>query len=72
MTIAWLAFVQVAAASLIAACLLVTLFSLGLRVGDGEAAWRRPAAVALFTLCGAVVVLGIFLIIPALHGALGL
>jgi hypothetical protein len=72
MTIAWLSFVQVAVASLVAACLLVTLFSLALRVGDGDRPWRRPTAVALFVLCGAVAVLGIFLIVPALHGILGL
>lgn len=72
MTIDWLAFVQVVVAALVAACLLVTLFSLGLRAIDGAQPWRRPVGIALFVLCALVVALGIFLIIPALHGVLGL
>jgi hypothetical protein len=64
MTIDWLAFVTVVAGSLIAACLLVTLFSLGLRLSDGAAPWRRPVSVGLFVLCAAVVVFGIYLIVP--------
>ena len=64
MTIDWLAFVTVVAGSLIAACLLVTLFSLGLRLGDGTAAWRRPVSVGLFVLCAAVVAFGIYLVVP--------
>lgn len=63
----WGSFALVAGASLIAACVLVTLFSLALRLGDGEARWRRPASVALYVLCGLCVVGGITLIVPALH-----
>jgi len=65
MTIDWLAFVTVVAGSLISAALLVTLFSLGLRLGDGAASWRRPVSVLMFVLCGLVVGFGIYLIIPA-------
>jgi len=44
----WLAFLTVFVASLVAACVTVTLFSLALRLGDGAAAWRRPVSSALF------------------------
>lgn len=64
----WSTFPLVVGAALVAACLLVTLFSLALRVGDGDAGWRRPASVGLFVLCGLVVAFGIYLIVPALHG----
>ncbi|MEO6115918.1 MAG: hypothetical protein ABIP33_05990 [Pseudolysinimonas sp.] len=67
MTIDWLAFLTVVLGSLIAACLLVTLFSVGLRLNDGTAAWRRPVSVVVFVLCAAVVVFGIYLIVPFLH-----
>lgn len=69
MTIAWGDFLTVIIASLVAASLLVTLFSLGLRLGDGEARWRKPASIAMFVLCGLLVAVGIFLIVPALHSA---
>ncbi|HWM33281.1 MAG TPA: hypothetical protein VNR36_03470 [Pseudolysinimonas sp.] len=68
----WMAFVTVALASLIAAGLLVTVFSLALRVGDGKGAVRRWGAVALFGLCVFIVLAGIFLIVPALHKPVGL
>lgn len=69
MTINWFNFIVVVASSLVAACLLVTLFALGLRLADGTARWRRPVSVAFFVLCGLLVALGIFLIVPALHSA---
>ena len=69
MTINWFNFVVVVASSLVAACVLVTLFSLALRLADGAAPWRRPVSVTLFVLCGLVVAFGIFLIVPALHSA---
>jgi hypothetical protein len=72
MTIDWMAFVTVVVAALVAAGLLVTLFSLALRVGDSEVRLRRLASVALFAACGFVVLFGIFLIVPALHAPLGL
>jgi hypothetical protein len=67
MIIAWGSFVEVVVASLVAACLLVALFSLALRINDSALTWRRLSAVALFTLCAAVVAFGIFLIVPAFH-----
>jgi len=67
MTIDWLAFLTVVVASLVSACLLVTLFAVGLRLSDGTAPWRRPVSIALFVVCGLVVVFGIYLIVPFLH-----
>jgi hypothetical protein len=67
MTIDWLAFVTVVVGSLVSACLLVALFSIGLRLSDGTAPWRRPVSVALFVVCAAVVLFGIYLIVPFLH-----
>ena len=69
MTINWGDFLTVIIASLVAASLLVTLFSLGLRLGDGSERWRRPVSVTMFVLCGLLVAAGIFLIVPALHSA---
>ena len=65
--IAWENFAIVVAAALVAACVLVTLFSAALRVGDGTEPWRRPASIALYVLCGFAVAFGIYLIVPALH-----
>ena len=62
-----MAFLTVVVGSLVAACLLVGLFSVGLRLSDGAAAWRRPVSVAVFVICAAVVVFGIYLIVPFLH-----
>jgi hypothetical protein len=63
----WATFPLVVGVALVAASLLVTLFSLALRVGDGKETWRRPASVGLFVLCALVVAFGIYLIVPALH-----
>jgi len=63
----WLAFVSVVLSAAIAACVIVTLFSLGLRLGDGEEPWRKRVSIALFVLCGLFVLFGIYLIVPALH-----
>lgn len=59
----WMAFVTVFLAALISACVAVTLFSFALRLGDGEAAWRRPVSVLLFVLCGLAVLFGIYIIV---------
>ena len=67
MTIDWAAFLTVVVGSLVSACLLVTLFSLGLRLNDGTARWRRPVSVVVFVACAAVVVFGIYLIVPIFH-----
>lgn len=67
MTINWLAFVTVVLTSLVAACGVVTLFALALRIGDSEVTARRVAAVALYVVCAAVVLFGIWLIVPFFH-----
>ena len=63
----WQAFLTVVLASGVAACMLVTVFSLALRLGDGAAPWRKPLSIGLYVLCGAIVLFGIYLIVPALH-----
>ena len=68
MTIEWGSFATVVVSAMIAAGLLVTFFSLALRLGDGVATWHRVVSVVLYVLCGVVVVYGIYLIVPALHG----
>ena len=67
MMIDWWAFVTVVAASLLGACGVVLVFSLALRLGDGEAPWRRPVSVALYVVCVGIVLFGIWLIVPFLH-----
>ena len=69
MTINWLDFITVIVASLVGACLLVTMFSLALRFGGTEVVWRTRVSVLLYVLCGLFVAFGIFLIVPALHTA---
>ncbi|MGV8884040.1 MAG: hypothetical protein ACOH1T_00435 [Microbacteriaceae bacterium] len=63
----WIAFLIVVATSLTAACLLVTLYSLALRFSSGTAPWHRFASVSMYVLCGIAVLIGIYLIVPALH-----
>ena len=72
MTIDWMAFVTVVVAALVSACLLVTVFSLALRVGDSGSKRRRLGSVVLYAVCGFIVLFGLFLIVPALHTPLGL
>jgi cytochrome c oxidase assembly factor CtaG len=66
-TIDWLAFVTVVAAALVAACVLVTLFAVALRVGDSAVPLRRAASFVLYLGCVAVVLYGIYLIVPIFH-----
>jgi hypothetical protein len=70
----WLAFLTVLVASVVSACAVVALFAAGLRLvsDDGTPGatgrrWRRPLGVASFVLCGAAILYGVYLIIPALH-----
>jgi hypothetical protein len=70
MSIDWIAFLTVTGVAVVGAGVLVTLFSLGLRLGDGHARWRRPVAVALFALCAVLVAGGVWLVIPSLHPGL--
>ena len=60
----WAAFAIVALASFTAAVVVVTLFSLGLRLRVAG----HWAQFLCFALCGSAVLLGIYLIVPALHG----
>ena len=68
----WVAFASVAAASLIAACSLVALYTVGVRLlsstSDVLPRTRRLTAITCFVLCGALVLFGIYLIVPVLHG----
>lgn len=67
MTIDWLAFVTVVVTSLVAACALVALFATALRIGDSTVPVRRAASFLLYLVCVAVVVFGIYLIVPVFH-----
>ena len=69
----WASFGLVALASLIAASALVALYASGIRL----MAWshsgslmrtKRIGAIVCFIACGALVLFGIYLIVPALHG----
>ncbi|GAA3746659.1 hypothetical protein GCM10022239_22770 [Leifsonia bigeumensis] len=75
--IEWGSFVIVAVASLVGACLLVTIAALGIRLFEAGTRARGvdprtgrlalAGARALFGVCGAVVLFGVYLIVPALH-----
>ena len=60
----WSAFAVVALASFVAACVVVALFAVGVRLRVAGH-WGQYLCCAL---CGAAVLLGIYLIVPALHG----
>jgi hypothetical protein len=64
----WAAFLVVLFATLVGASLVVTLYSLGLRLLDRSTGLRRGAGVACFVVCALVVLYGVYLIIPAFHG----
>ena len=67
MDIDWLDFVIVLVVSLVSASLFVATFSLALRIGSVDTPWRKRGSIALFVLCGLIVLYGIYLIVPALH-----
>ena len=67
--IRWDFFIIVIVSSLVAAGLLVTLFSLALRFSDGAAPWRRTVSIVMYALCALLVAIGIVLIVPALRSA---
>ena len=68
--IRWDFFVLVILSSLVAAGLLVTLFSLALRFGDGTTRRRRWLSTLMYALCGLLVAVGIILIVPALRSTI--
>jgi hypothetical protein len=64
--IEWGSFFVVFAAAVIAACLVMTLFSLGLRLATPQTTRvRRGVGIACFVLCALAMLLGVCLIIPA-------
>lgn len=67
MSIDWLSFLTVAATSIVAACVIVFLFSVGLRFVASGTTWRRPIGVLSFIVCGLLILFGVYLIIPGLH-----
>lgn len=77
MNIQWLSFVTVTVVTLVASLSLVTLYSLAVRLkaiaedGGRGATPAKGGAVACFALCGCVVLLGIYLIVPQLGGSGG-
>lgn len=67
----WLELLTVAGATLIAAVIVVVLYSLGVRltaiagdVRDETPRWTRALAVACFAVCGLAVLFGIYLVVP--------
>lgn len=62
--IEWASFLVVLIVSVVGACGIVVLFSLGLRLVAAEGGWRRPLGVASFVACGLLILYGIYLIIP--------
>jgi hypothetical protein len=67
MMIDWAAFFVVVVATLVSACAVVTLYSLGLRLTDRSAGWRLGLGRACFGACAAVILYGVYLIVPAFH-----
>jgi hypothetical protein len=63
----WTAFVTVFVVALVSALLFTVLFALALRLGDGEAPWRRVVSVVLFALAGIEVLVGLLIIVPFDH-----
>jgi hypothetical protein len=72
--IEWGSFAAVAVASLVAASALVTLYAFGVRLlawshsGSSLTRTKRLGAMVCFVACGVLVLYGIYLIVPALHG----
>lgn len=69
----WGSFALVALVALVAAAALVTLYASGLRLmtwsqSGSLTRTKRLGAIVCFAACGALVLFGIYLIVPALHG----
>ncbi|MEY9260344.1 heme/copper-type cytochrome/quinol oxidase subunit 2 [Brevibacterium epidermidis] len=76
--IEWSSFLIVAVATWVSAVVVITLFSAAVRMravhvdqaAEGNASsLLRLAYWVVFGVCGLVVLLGVYLIVPALHGA---
>jgi hypothetical protein len=66
--IEWGSFLIVLIASIVAACGVVALFSLGLRFAGPETPRKtRGLGILCFVACGLVIAYGVYLIIPFFH-----
>jgi hypothetical protein len=68
--IAWGSFLTVLIASVVGACGVVTLFSIGLRFAGPattNTGFRRALGITCFVLCGLLIAFGVYLIVPAFH-----
>jgi predicted permease len=66
--IEWGSFLIVLIASIVAACGVVALFSLGLRFAGPETPRKtRGLGILCFIVCGLVIAYGVYLIIPFFH-----
>ncbi|TXN31647.1 hypothetical protein FVP33_07940 [Lacisediminihabitans profunda] len=63
----WGNFLIVLVASVVAACGVVALFSVGIRLVSASGPWLRATGIASFVACGALVLYGVYLIVPTLH-----
>jgi hypothetical protein len=63
----WAAFFVVLFATLLGACLVVTLYSFGLRLVDRSTGIRRASGIACFVACALVILYGVYLVIPIFH-----
>ncbi|WP_291279696.1 hypothetical protein [Galactobacter sp.] len=74
----WIAFIQVAVATIISALFIVFFYGLGVRLQavaedyDRNRAIHRAGAWACFVVCGLAVLAGIALIVPQISAALGI
>lgn len=64
----WVAFLVVLVSALVAASLLVTLFSLALRFSDGASPRRRNISRLMYVLCALAALAGVLVIV--LHARL--
>jgi hypothetical protein len=76
--IEWSSFLIVAAATWVSAVIVITLFSTAVRMrasyldraeAGQSSTGLQVAYWTVFGICGLVVLLGVYLIVPALHGA---
>ncbi|MGO1318829.1 MAG: hypothetical protein ACTII7_09845 [Galactobacter sp.] len=74
----WIAFVQVAGATIVSALFIVFFYGLGVRLqavaedDDRNRSLHRTSAWACFVVCGLAVMAGIALIVPQISAALGI
>jgi hypothetical protein len=59
----WTLFLVMIASALTSALLIVLLFSLALRLGDGAEPWRRAVSRLMYVLCGLAALGGVVVIV---------